>query len=110
MIYLITPYSDPDPKVVEARYEMACRVAGRLMREGSIVFSTIAHSHPIACFSALPRDWAYWERFCTEFITAAEKVVVVKAPGWETSVGVQAEIKIAEKLGKTIEYLEAENV
>jgi Domain of unknown function (DUF1937) len=105
MIYLITPYSDPDPKIVEFRYGIACRIAGRLMAEGEIVFSMIAHTHPIASVCSLPKDWAYWERFCTEFITTAEKVVVVMLPGWESSVGVQAEIKIAEKLGKPITYL-----
>jgi hypothetical protein len=105
MIYLITPYSNHDPKVVEARYEAACRAAGKLMGEGEIVFSMIAHTHPIASFCDLPKDWTYWERFCTEFIMMAEKVVVLMLPGWDTSTGVQAEIKIAEKLLKHVTYL-----
>ena len=36
-----------------------------------------------------------------------EKVVVVKMDGWETSKGVAAEIKIANELGKPVEFMEA---
>ena len=42
-IYLATPYSHKDPQVRQNRYEHACKVAGKLMEEGNLVFCPIAH-------------------------------------------------------------------
>ena len=56
MIYLASPYSHPDPAVMEQRFETACRVAGWLMARGEIVFCPIAMSHSVAVRYDLPRD------------------------------------------------------
>jgi uncharacterized protein DUF1937 len=106
MIYLASPYTHADKEVMQDRFERVCKVASRLMRSGLIVFSPISHTHPIAVAGELPRDWEYWKRFDDEFIRAAEKVVVVKMDGYEISRGVQAEIRIAENLGKLVEFIE----
>ena len=105
MIYLATPYSHPSPDVMESRFVEACKAAGHLMIDGEIVFCPIAHTHPIAVQCSLPRGWDYWEKFDRTFIEAAKKVVVVMMPGWVESKGVQAEIKIAEELGKPVEFI-----
>ena len=106
MIYIASPYTHADPAVMEQRFDAACRAAGELMRQGHVVFSPIAHTHPIAVRCELPRGWDFWERFDREFIRAAEKVVVLKLPGWEESNGVAAEIKLAEAAGIPVEYME----
>ena len=105
MIYLASPYSDDNPAVRGYRFLEVCRAAAKMMREGQHVFSPIAHSHPIAQFG-LPGDWLYWEAFDRWFIERCEKVVVLMLPGWKESRGVRAEIRIAEELGKPVEYLE----
>lgn len=62
--------------------------------------------NPTALWNDIKGDWTYWERFDTAFIRACSKLVVAKMDGWKESVGVQAEIKIAESLGLPVEYLE----
>jgi len=106
MIYIASPYSHDDNAVMERRFDEVCRITGRLMAQGFIVFSPIAHTHPIAVRSALPRGWDYWRKFDNEFIRGSEKVIVAMMDGWKESKGVQAEISIAKELGIPVEYME----
>jgi hypothetical protein len=46
-----------------------------------------------------------WQDKCTRLLEAADELWVPKFDGWMTSTGVQAEIKIAEALGKRIAYI-----
>lgn len=105
-IYLASPYSHSAAFVRLDRFNAVCRAAGELMGQGNIVFSPIAHSHPIALQCALPLGWDFWHAFDCAFIEWADAVVVLKLPGWEESVGIKAEIAIAEQLGKPVEYME----
>lgn len=106
MLYLASPYSHSDPVVVEKRFEDICRIAGKLMNDGEIVFSPIAHCHVIAMRCELPIHWEFWKRIDEEFIRRSDKVVVAMMPGWKESKGVTAEIAIATELGIPVEYLE----
>ena len=105
MIYLASPYSDPDPLVRHRRWTAACKAAATLMRDGEHVFSPIAHTHPIAAWG-LPGKWEYWSAYDRWFIERCDSVYVLKLDGWEQSVGIQAELDIAKQLGKPIRYLE----
>jgi hypothetical protein len=91
---------------MESRFNTACRVAGRLMAAGEIVFSPIAHTHPIAVRCELPRTWEYWQHYDREMIQHASKVLVVKMAGWQDSKGIAGEIEIANSLGIPVEYME----
>ena len=106
MIYLASPYSDPDPLVCEQRYGDACRFAASLMRVGRHVFSPIAHSHGIAQHG-VPGDWAYWESLDRRFLGMCDEVAVLMLDGWQESRGVQAEIQIAREMGKPVSFLPA---
>ncbi len=106
MIYLATAYSHPDPAVMESRFDTACRVAGKLMADGVVVFSPIAHTHPIAVRCELPRGWDFWIRYDREMLMAADKLVVVCMDGWRESKGIAGEIEIARELGIPVEYME----
>lgn len=103
MIYLASPYSDPDPDVRERRYQEACRAAARLMQDGDVVFSPIAHGHAIAA-NGLPHRWSFWKRFDIEHLRRCDEVVVLMIDGWQQSEGVRDEVQIAEKLGKPVRY------
>lgn len=103
--YLAIPYSHPDPAVREERFQMVCRVAAHLMSLGQVIYSPIAHSHPIALAGELPVDWEYWKSVAATMIRHAEKLTVVMLPGWDQSKGVAAEIEMAENLGIPISYL-----
>jgi nucleoside 2-deoxyribosyltransferase len=110
LIYLASPYSHPDAAVMESRFDSICRIAGQLMQAGHVVFSPIAHTHPIAVRCELPRSWDYWEKFDREHITRCDKITVVMLDGWSTSRGIKAEIDIAMELGKPIEYFDISSV
>jgi len=94
MIYLASPYSHPDPRMREERFRVACQAAAKLMRNGEVVFSPIAHGHCIAQHG-LPTDWRFWERHDREQLMRCDEVVVLTMDGWRESEGVQAEIRIA---------------
>jgi hypothetical protein len=76
------------------------------MNEGNIVFSPISHSHHIAAQNDLENGWDYWKKFDESFIEWCDVVVVVMLNGWKKSKGVNAEINIALKDCKPVEYLD----
>mgnify|MGYP002782450901 CR=1 FL=1 len=104
MIYLASPYAHPDPRVRERRFQEACRASAALLRAGVVVFSPIAHSHPIANYG-LPTDWEFWSQVDREYLARCDLLAVLTIPGWRESVGVQAELQIANELGIRIIYL-----
>jgi len=106
LIYLATPYSDPDPAVREARFHAVNKVAASFMRDGVNVFSPISHGHSIAQDGDLPIDWEFWQEYCLAMLSYCCALFVLTVPGWRESVGVQAEIKMAEELDIDIFYEE----
>ena len=106
LIYLASPYTHPDPNVVEQRFDSIARTAGALMREGLTVYSPIVHCHPIAQRCELPTEWEYWEAVDREMIEKCDEVWVVMIPGWNTSKGVTAEVGIANSLDKKVRYID----
>ena len=77
------------------------------MAEGKFVYSPIAACHPVAIRVQLPTDWKYWADFDREILTRlCDSITVLMLDGWETSTGVQAEIKIMQELGRPIDYME----
>lgn len=105
LIYLASPYSHADPAVRQQRFETVCFVAANLMREGTHVYSPIAHTHPIALKGDLPKGWDFWEAFDRKMLAACQECWVVMMDGWRESKGVQAEIKIAEEMGLPVKYV-----
>lgn len=105
IIYLACPYSHPERAMRIYRFEKANEAAGKLISAGEIVFSPISHTHPIfETMADISFGWDFWHKFDLAFLEVSKKLIVVKIDGWKESAGVQAEIKIAEKLGIPIEY------
>ncbi len=104
MIYLASPYTHKSAYIQHQRFKVVCAVAAKLMSEGKIIFSPIAHGHPIALVGKLPTDWDYWEKFDKEFLNASESMIVLMLDGWEESKGVQAEIKYFTELNRPINH------
>ena len=105
MIYLASPYSDPDPAVKQARYDAAVRAVGALMARGETVYSPIVSTHPVALACDLPGNWEYWERVDREFVRLCDRLVVLTLPGWRRSKGVAAEVAYARELGMPVDFL-----
>ncbi len=107
LTYLASPYSHPDHYMRIARFILVCRVAAKLMEGGRYIFSPISHTHPIAELSdGLPVGWEFWEGYDRCMIACCDDLLVLRLPGWETSKGVQAEIKIATDHGQPVEYMD----
>jgi hypothetical protein len=105
VIYLISPYSDPDPAVREQRFQVACAVTARLLLDGHDVYSPVVHGHPLVRYG-LSADWSFWERYDREHLERCDEVVVLTLDGWRDSIGVQAELRHAAVLGKPVRYVE----
>lgn len=104
-IYLASPYTSDDAWVREMRYEQACKMAAELMKAGDLVFSPIAHSHPLSECD-LPMEFEFWKEWCLSFLTHwATHLYVFPLYGWENSKGVGMEIQEAKSLGLPIAYL-----
>lgn len=111
MIYLASPYSDPDSNVRFERYRAACIKTAQLMKEGLLVFSPIAHSHNVALFGAmyghaLPLDFEYWQKWAFEMLLGCDAFMVLRLPGWQESKGVMAELELAQAGRMNIQYID----
>lgn len=106
LVYLAAPYSHPDKRVQQARFEQINEAAARLMADGLLIFSPISHTHPIALAGNLPTDFAYWERYDRAILACCSRMIVLKLQGWEQSLGVKAELAIADELELPVEFME----
>jgi len=104
LIYLATPYSHPDPMIVEVRFNAINRIAADLMGRGVYVFSPISHTHPIAMAGDLPTSFEYWREYCTATLQMCAGMIIAMSPGWMKSKGVAGETAIAQARGMWIEY------
>ena len=107
MIYLASPYSHPDEAVRVARFEAVCRFAAQRIAEGLVVFSPIAHTHPIAVYGGLPLGFDFWREFDQRMIAACDALWVLCLRGWRHSRGIAEEISIARGLGKPCVFIDA---
>lgn len=100
--YLAGPYSNNREKNFKIHEE----VLHRLFTGNEVIFSPIVHSHNLALEFNLPTDFDFWKRQNAAMLGPASKLIVIKAEGWEESLGTQAEIALAKTLGIEIEYYE----
>lgn len=105
LVYLASPYSDENPSVREHRFRLAAVAAGDLMKQGFLVFSPIAHTHPIAEYCELPTGWDFWERYDKAMLDACAEMIVLVTDGWGQSKGVAAEMAHFEQQGKPIRFI-----
>lgn len=108
LIYLASPYTHDDPKVMEDRYESVCEYTARLKRKGWYVFSPIAHCHGPAQYG-LPKDYEYWKGYCEVMLPKCDWFGCLLLDGHEQSKGMNDEFKYALKLDKEILMLYPEN-
>jgi hypothetical protein len=107
MIYLASPYTDPDPEVMRERYRACCTVLAYFAqsRPDYVLYSPIAMWHPIAELHNLPREVGFWWRQDEHMIKNCAMLLVLMYPGYDTSKGVDREEKLAGYLGIPVRYL-----
>lgn len=109
VVYLACPYTDPNPAVRKARFEVATVVAADLIRAGNIVYSPITMTHPIDMVLAgesntLGSD--YWVAFDEAFMDMCSEMVVIRLAGWDRSSGIRREIAYFTDHKKPIRYMD----
>lgn len=103
--YLASPYSHPDPKVRQERFEAACKAAAELMKMGKKVFAPIAYTHPLEAHTGeQSHDW--WMSQDYPFLMVANELIVLMLPGWEQSKGVAEEVRFFKLTGRPVNYME----
>ena len=109
--YLASPYSHPSPAVRQERYEAVVRAAARLMLDGQVVFSPIAHSHPVETLGMpAPQSGAFWMKQDLALLRHAERLLILALPGYEDSAGIKQEIEFALSKNIPVELLQPEAV
>ena len=104
-IFVASPYSHYDERVVEARAHEADIYVGELTRQGKVCYSAISAMHHLLKVCELPGTWEYWHMHCDRMMHHADEVHVLCLDGWEESVGLKNEIEIAKELNKKITYV-----
>ena len=111
VIYLASPYLHKDITVRLDRFKKVCEAAAELMKDGYVVFSPIAHSHPIATHGDInPTNNEFWLEQDKALMPICTEMIVLQLPGWEDSKGIKEEILFAEELGIEVYYLKQEDL
>lgn len=110
LVYLACPYSAPTAEGRLENFRQANIAASRLMNAGEMILCPVSHSHPIAVEAGLPTNWEFWEKIDRAYLSCCYKMIVMMLPGWGSSKGVAAEIKIAEEFGIPITYLKLTDI
>lgn len=107
--YLVIPYTDKDKEIENFRALMSDFIFSELSKEGRVVIAPISMGHGPARRFGLPTDWKFWAKVDSEILKVCDRILIVKLPGWQDSVGVSAEIKLAKELEKEIIFIDPTN-
>ena len=108
--YLGSPYSHPNEKVRQKRYDDMCLITSSIIKYHPrvIPFSPIVNSHVLETeYNATPEIG--WVEFDLELLILFDKLAVVMLDGWNESEGVAREIKFALENDMTIVYVDPAN-
>lgn len=104
LYYLASPYTHKSKKIMEHRFQQVTEASIWLLNKGIVSFSPIAYNHPMVKYG-LPTEWSFWKEYDTNFLKHSDALIVLKIDGWDTSIGVSAEINIAKEIKIPIFYL-----
>lgn len=111
LVYVATPFSDPDPIIRQNRYLDTYWFIREQTRKypSNLYYSPIYYYYRIAQSIGARDDADFWWGHNKLMLDAASRMLVVKMAGWEKSKGVKAEIEYMTKLKKPIKYVELLN-
>lgn len=111
-IYLASPYSDPDPAVVNIRVTLLRKCLSQLVKEYDqySFYSPISHYHEVAALGGLPAGWEFWKKLDRFAIEQSSALWVLTIDGWENSTGVSNEMTYAQELGLQVKLVGCANL
>ncbi len=98
MIYVGSPFSDPDHLVRADRAAEVSRFVAQYIRKGHILYSPIASWHHIEEKFTLPKDSQFWEQHNFQMLRFASEMWVLRLGRWQLSVGLAGEMDMARDL------------
>lgn len=98
LTYLAAPYSAVATDLVEQRMEKVAQAQAQLVSRGFFPVTPLS-CHWIKQHGDWPVDWNFWQHYSRALLEQCDKFVIVDLDGWETSEGVQAELRYARSLG-----------
>ncbi len=105
MIYIASPYTDPDPEVMQRRYEAVLRYCVHLVQQEAVPYSPIVNFHQMAHHFDLPKDRLYWRKVNATMLRRADRLDVLCLPEWNDSTGIREEINDADVMYITVGYV-----
>lgn len=115
LAYLAIPYGHKSQAVVNWRVETFYRVDAWMIQHGYHIVSPMEKFGLLSASRTkiygdafainIGDDWTFWEQHGRTLLQACHKVIVICVPGWQDSVGVKAEIEIAQQLGTEVLHL-----
>jgi hypothetical protein len=106
MIYLASPYSHPDPSVIESRVEQTKQAMYQLLSQGYVIFSPILMLHETCKSYNMPGEAKDWVEFNSVFLSRSDSMFVLCIEGWRQSVGIGHEILEAQLGGVPVHYVD----
>lgn len=107
IIYLASPYSDPDPLIRKTRFLLAKQVVEMFVPEQPL-FSPIVYAHELQ--TGRDTDAKTWLWFNTSILRRCEEVWVLDIPGLANSRGCLQEIELAQTLNIFVRWLDQDGV
>lgn len=104
LIYLASPYTHPLQIIMNSRFDLVVEAAAGLVKQGHLVFSPIAHSHPMAEYG-VKTSFEDWVEFDFRMLEACDELWVLKIAGHRESIGVAAEIEDALQSNKPVKFI-----
>ena len=105
MIYLASPYTHPDQDVMDKRYDQVAGYCATYAEQHLVIYSPIAHWHPIAKQFKLPREAQYWRFHNREMIQLCRELWVLGLAGWKISVGIEEDRQFAKVYHKEVKII-----
>ena len=91
MIYIAAPYTDPNPEVKAERMRQFYEYDSIISSNGAYTVSPL-YKVETAKHGKMPDDWEYWKKYSYALLDTCDSIHVLMMPGWDKSIGVQAEI------------------
>lgn len=100
LIYLASPYTHPDKKLMDRRAREVTDCSIKLLQQNIFTFCPISYNSPWSRTKwKLPHEWTFWEKFDCIFLCRCDGIAVLDLDGWEKSIGIAAELEYARRMG-----------
>ena len=103
--YLASPYSHPNPFVKNFRHLLVQYIGAILAQQGIHTIDPIDSCHNKSGFYDLPTGYEFWKERDRKAVEMCDGLIVCTMKGWDRSIGLQDELKLAKELGKPVYYV-----